>query len=130
MRKFVLPLAAVLALGLSVKFVSAADDKDSDSSGKGQKITGVLVDEHCAGKFKTEKAASKHPASCAAKCSKDGGEFVLFQGDKQYKLDKKGNELAKEYIEKKDAKTKVTVTGQKEGDEIKVTDIMAAPENG
>jgi hypothetical protein len=125
MRKFVLPLAAILALGLSVKFVAAADDKDSDS--KGQKITGVLVDDHCADKFKNEKAAAKHPASCAAKCTKDGGEFVLFQGDKKYKLDQKGNELAKDYIAKKDAKTKVTITGQKEGDEIKVTDIMAAP---
>lgn len=121
MRKFVLPLAAVLALGMSVKFVSAADD-----STKGEKITGVLVDEHCAGKFKTEEAAAKHPASCAAKCSKDGGEFVLFQGDKKLKLDQKGNELAKDYIAKKDAKTKVTITGEKEGDEIKVTEIMAA----
>ena len=124
MRKFVLPLAAVLALGLSAKFVSAAADKDS----KGEKITGVLVDDHCADKFKTEKAAAKHPASCAAKCTKDGGEFVLFQGDKKYKLDKKGNELAKDYIAKKDAKTKVTITGEKEGDEIKVADIMAAEE--
>jgi hypothetical protein len=125
MRKFVLPLAAVLALGLSAKFVSAADDKDSS---KGEKITGVLVDDHCADKFKTEKAAAKHPASCAAKCTKDGGDFVLFQGDKKYKLDKKGNELAKDYIAKKDAKTKVTITGEKEGDEIKVADIMAAEE--
>jgi hypothetical protein len=124
MRKFVLPLAAVLALGLSAKFVSAADDKDS----KGEKITGVLVDDHCADKFKTEKAAAKHPASCAAKCTKDGGDFVLFQGDKKYKLDKKGNELAKDYIAKKDAKTKVTITGEKDGDEIKVADIMAAEE--
>ena len=123
MRKFVLPLAAVLALGMSVRFVAAADDKDT----KGEKITGVLVDDHCAKNFKTEKDAAKHKASCAAKCSKDGGDFVLFQGDKQYKLDKKGNELAKEYISKKDAKSKVTVTGEKEGDEIKVTDIMAAP---
>jgi len=126
MRKLILPLAAVLALGMSVRFVAAADDKDS----KGEKITGVLVDDHCAKNFKTEKDASKHKASCAAKCAKDDGEFVLFQGDKQFKLDKKGNELAKEYISKKDAKTKVTVTGEKEGDEIKVTDIMAAPANG
>ena len=127
MRKFVLPLAAVLALGMSVRFVAAAD-KSTDS--KGEKITGVLVDDHCAKNFKTEKEAAKHKASCAAKCSKDGGDFVLFQGDKQYKLDKKGNELAKEYISKKGAKTEVTVTGEKQGDEIMVTDIMAAPAKG
>ena len=34
------------------------------------------------------------------------------------------------YLENKDAKTKVTITGEKEGDEIRVTDIMAAPANG
>lgn len=115
MRKFVLPLAAVIALGFSVRFAGAAEEK----------ISGVLVDDHCAAKFKDEAAASKHPAKCAAKCSKDGS-MVLFSGEKQLKLDEKGQELAKAYIQKDGAKTHVTITGEKEGDEIKVMSISAA----
>jgi hypothetical protein len=75
--------------------------------------------------MKTEAAAEKHPASCAAKCSKEH-DMVLFQGDTKLKLDAKGQELAKEYIQKEGAKTKVTVTGEKSGDEIKVQSITAA----
>lgn len=127
MRKLVLPMAAVLVLGYAVRSAPAADEA------KSEKITGVLVDTHCAEKFKNEKEASAHKASCDIGCAKHGAGFVLFKGDKQYKLDKKGNELAMKYLEKKgaEAKTEVTVVGEKEGDdEIKVSKIMAAPAKG
>ena len=126
MRKMILPLAAVMALGFGVRFAHADDAKSE--GGKEEKITGVLIDDHCAGKFegKGEKAAAGHPASCVVKCVKGGADLVLLSGDKTLKLDKKGEELAKEYIAKADAKTKVTITGTKEGDEIKVASIDAA----
>jgi hypothetical protein len=108
-----MPLAAAMVLGFGVRFASA------------EKISGVLIDTKCAAKFSDEKAAEKHPAKCAASCSKKA-DMVLFSGDKQLKLDEKGQELAKAYIQKADAKTKVTITGEKSGDEIKVESIQAA----
>jgi len=130
MRKLVLPLAAFMAVGLCVKIVPAAQDSKKEDSGKEQKITGILIDSHCAEKFtdkdNPEKAAADHKAACCVSCAKKGGGFVLLHGKDQLKLDEKGNKLAMKYLEKKDAKTKVTITGEKEGDELKVSKIMAA----
>ena len=118
MRKFTLGLATTLVLGLGV--VCNAEDK---------KITGTLIDDHCAANFtkkdNPEQAAASHKASCALKCAKDGDLLVL-SGKKQYKLDKHGKELAMAYLAKPDASTHVTVTGETTGDEIKVSDIKAA----
>ena len=115
MRKFALSLAAVIALGYGVRFAHAAEEK----------ISGVLIDEKCGAKQHDEAGAAKHPASCAAKCSKDH-DMILFSGDQKLTLDAKGQELAKEYIQKPDAKTHVTITGEKSGNEIKVQSISAA----
>ena len=130
MRKLVLPLAALVALGLCVTFAPAAQESKEKDSGKEQKITGILIDTHCAEKFADkddpEKAAAEHKVACCVSCAKKGGGFVLLHGKDQLKLDEKGNKLAMKYLEKKDAKTKVTITGEKEGDELKVSKIMAA----
>lgn len=127
MRKLILPFAAMLAVGLFVK-LAPAEDKDKDS-GKDQKITGILIDKPCAAKFKDkdnpEEAAADHTAACAVKCGKKSG-FVLLHGKDELKLDKKGNELAQKYLAKDEAKTKVTITGEKDGDELKVSSIDAA----
>jgi hypothetical protein len=118
MRKLVLATAAVLALSFGVSFTHAAD---SD-----KKISGVLIDDHCVGKFTDkadpEKAAEAHPVACAIKCGKDG-RFVLLHGKEQLMLDKHGQELAMAYLMKPDASTKVTITGEKKGDEFKVDSI-------
>ena len=118
MRKFSLGLAATLVLGLGV--VCSAEDK---------KVSGILIDDHCAAKFTSkdnpEKAAADHKAACALKCAKDG-DLLLLTGKKQLKLDKHGKELAMAYLAKPDASTHVTITGEATGDEIKVSDIKAA----
>lgn len=132
MRKLVLPLAAVMALGFCVKFSHAADN--DKSSEKEKKITGVLIDEKCAGKFTSQdnpqKAAAKHPASCAKACAGKGEKLVLLHGKDELKLDEHGQELAKAYLDKSDAKTLVTITGEREGDEIKVSSIDPAKRGG
>jgi hypothetical protein len=128
MKKLVLPLAAVAAISFSVKFASAADQ-----SGKGEQVKGVLIDEHCAGnmmkKDDPQAAAEKHKVSCANKCIKDGAAVVLISGKDELKLDSKGQELAKEFL-KSHKKAEVVVTGEKSGDELKVTEINAAPAAG
>ena len=55
------------------------------------------------------------------KCEDSG--FQLIVGDKHYKLDDKGNDMAKEYIEKDDAATKVTIEGKME--DGKITDVTS-----
>ena len=119
MRKSTFGLAAALALSFGVSFCNAED----------KKVTGVLIDDHCAANFTSkdnpEKAAASHKAACALKCAKDGDLLVL-TGKKQLKLDKHGKELAMAYLAKPDASTHVTITGEATGDEIKVTDIEAA----
>jgi hypothetical protein len=121
MRKLVLGLAAAVALSLCVRVSSAADDA--------KKVSGVLIDDHCAAgmmkKDDPEKAAAGHKVACALKCAKDNGHFVVISGKKELKLDKHGEELAMDYLSKPDAKTAVTITGTVMGDEIKVDSIMA-----
>lgn len=128
MKKLVLSLVAVAAVSYCVRFASAADE-----SGKTEKVTGVLIDDHCAAnmmkKDNPQAAAEKHKVSCANKCLKDGGSVVLISGKDELKLDSKGQELAKDFL-KSHKKAEVVVTGEKSGDELKVTEINAAPAAG
>lgn len=123
MRKLLLGTAAALALSFGVSFTHAADSE--------KKITGTLIDDHCVGKFMSkedpQKASESHPAACALKCAKDG-KLVLLHGKKQMQLDKHGQELALAYLAKPDASTKVTITGEEKGDELKVKSIDKAEE--
>jgi hypothetical protein len=120
-------IAGALALGLGVcGLVYAADDA------KTEKVTGVLIDQACGkrqmSKDDPEAAAAKHGKDCATKesCAKSG--YAVIAGKKMYKLDEAGATKAKEYLAKEDSKTKVVVEGTKDGDTLKVTSIMAAPE--
>lgn len=128
MRKFVLSLAAIAAISYGVRFVSAADD-----TGKSEKVTGVLIDDKCAAKMMSkddpQAAAEKHKVSCANSCIKDGAAVVLISGKDELKLDSKGQELAKDFLSSH-KKADVVVTGEKSGDELKVTEINAAPAKG
>jgi hypothetical protein len=81
-----------------------------------------LIDHKCAAKFKADP--DQHPTSCLLMCAKTG--YGIFTADGTWvKLDKKGNEEALAALEKttkKDA-IRVTVTGEKEGDTIKVATL-------
>jgi hypothetical protein len=127
MKKSLIAGALALGLGVCGLAYAAADDA------KTEKVTGVLIDQACGGKQMSkddpEAAAAKHPKDCAAKasCAKSG--YMVVSGKKAYKLDEAGAKKAKEYLAKEDSKTKVVVEGTKDGDTLKVTSIMAAPED-
>ena len=75
--------------------------------------TGWIVDEHCGG-----KDASAAKKGCTLKCAESGAKFVLYNtaDKKTYKLDKQDE--AKAHVG-----AEVVVTGEAEGDSIKVTSI-------
>ena len=78
--------------------------------------TGWITDEHCGAKG--NNAGHK---GCALKCAKEHGAALVFYNNadqKIYKLDKQ--DLAKEHVGHE-----VTVTGDAEGDSIKVSGIKA-----
>ena len=107
-------LAIVLCLGLSAFAQEAA---------KPTKIKGYLVDNMCAS---GDEAMDKgHPTACAKmdKCAKSG--FAVVLGDKSYKLDEKGNELALEVVKstKTEKGLKVEVEGTLEGDTLHATTV-------
>jgi hypothetical protein len=123
MKKFLIAAIAFLAVGMLGPVVRAADE---DMKGE-HSMTGVLIDNACGNKDsnKTEADCAKHPMSCAKKdaCAASGYQLVV--GDKHYKLDDKGNDQAKAYLDKAES-TKVTVMGTMDGDNIKVSSIKAA----
>lgn len=76
--------------------------------------TGWITDEHCGAKG--NNAGHK---GCALKCAKEHGAALVFYNNadqKLYKLDKQ--DIAKEHLG-----GEVVVTGEAEGDSIKVTSI-------
>jgi len=81
-----------------------------------------LVDHDCLNKVKADP--DKHTTSCLIMCS-DSGYGVLTSDGTWLKFDKSGNEEALKALKdtKKTAGIRVTVTGQRHGDEIKVTQL-------
>ena len=75
--------------------------------------TGWITDEHCG-----DKGAKSSHKSCALKCAGDGTPLVFYNtADKKiYKIDKQ--ELAKAHLG-----SEVVVTGEADGDSIKVASI-------
>ena len=123
----VFALACVGAL--SVQQASGADDKPD--AGKGS-VTGLLIDQMCGSKMcekdNPEQAAASHPKACALKdaCSKSG--YGVIVGKELVKFDDNGNKLAKEYFQnaKEDSNFRVTVEGNRHGDQMDVTSIKPA----
>jgi hypothetical protein len=113
-------LVAVAACGLSVFGLTARAEDE-----KAHAMTGVLIDNACGDKKADEADAEKHTAKCAMKDSCAASGYQLIVGDKHYKLDDKGNEQAKAYLEKAES-TKVTIEGKMEGEKMEVTSIKAA----
>jgi len=78
--------------------------------------SGYIVDQNCAAK-QGAKAASDGHAGCAAKCIKGGAAAVLVDEDgKIYKI-------AEQDKVKEHAGHKVTITGELDGDTIKVESV-------
>ncbi len=110
MRLAVFALAFVFAVTLSV----SADKKDGS-------WTGWVTDSHCAAKGKGDSAGH---ADCAASCVKgQGAKYVLLtpSDKKVYQLDAQDKAAAM-------AGKHVKVTGEVDGDSIKVKSIEATGE--
>ena len=78
--------------------------------------TGWITDDHCGA-----KGANAGHKGCALKCAGDGSKFAFYNNadKKVYALDKQ--DMAKEHLG-----AEVTVTGEADGDKIKVESIAEA----
>ena len=120
MRKLVIALVALFAIGL-VSRVAVAEE-----AGKDKEIKGTLIDVMCGEKMlkkdDSEAAIKKHTVACAKKCADSG--FGVVADKKLMKFDDAGNKLAKDYLDKDDAKLEVTIKGDvKEDGTIAVKSI-------
>jgi hypothetical protein len=122
MQRLTCVIAAALVLGLLNQALLAADPP----------VTGILIDQMCAGKMMAnadpEKSAADHTKACATKdaCEKSG--YAVIAGKKLLKFDANGDKLAKEFLAKtdKDKNMKVVVEGTQKDDTIAVTSIKPA----
>jgi hypothetical protein len=96
-----------------------------------EQVSGVLMDKLCSPKAVKggQEEAAKHPRTCnlTANCSKSG--YGVYTADNKYlTFDAAGNALALKALQasQKTADMKVTVTGDVQGDTIKVTDLKLA----
>jgi len=104
-------LLTVFVLGLGAGMASAEEWKDVS-----------VVDTNCLEKVKADP--DKHPRSCALKCAK-GGYGLLTSDGKYLKFDAAGNEKAVAALKesKKENHLRANVTGERDGDTIKVSSI-------
>jgi hypothetical protein len=81
-----------------------------------------LVDKMCVEKVKSDP--DKHETSCLISCANSGYGVLMADGT-WVKFDKKGNEEALKALKatKKTDGIRVTVTGEKQGDTIKVSTL-------
>src|SRR3954464_13206907 len=102
MRKSLIALAAVAAMGFSFSTVRAADDA------KKTEMTGVLIDNHCgeemakkegASAEDIQKSAEGHKKNCLMKCAKDDKSVSLMSDGKMMKLDSASADKAMTYLE-------------------------------
>ncbi len=82
----------------------------------------TLIDQHCAAKFKGK--ADEHTRDCALMCATSG--YGVYTADGQYlKFDDGGSKMALALLKSSDKEDhlRVDVTGDKDGDTIKVKTI-------
>lgn len=92
-------LLSVLMLAVTVLYAQRVNNPDEKKSAK---ITGFVVDVHCATGLDVKDR--EHPVSCSLrdKCAESG--FAVVAKDNLYKLDENGNKLALAIL--KETKTK------------------------
>jgi hypothetical protein len=111
------PHADVVSASTEVEASSINDETNSAINTSNAIIfDGVISDDHCGPKH--DMGSGKSPSECAQACVRDGGFWVIINGDKKYKLAGR-DDL---YIL---AGEKVTVTGSLTGDTIKVNTITS-----
>jgi hypothetical protein len=111
------------------------------AAGPGSRVEGVLIDKACSYKVETRivgdhleggmLSAYVHPRNCLVMpdCKKSG--YGVYTYDQKYlTFDNAGNQKASELIQtsKKEDDFRVEVTGEVQGDTIKVTSVRLLPE--
>lgn len=124
MKKALFALAA-LGFILTTGHFAQAEDK------KAEKMTGVLIDEHCGEEMAkkgddAQKSAEGHKKACALKCAKDGGLEFMADG-KLTKLDEASDKKALEYLKGEKHGTKVVIMASKNDDgSLNISEIKPA----
>lgn len=106
-------LSSLLVLGLFAVPIFAATESYNGVS---------LVDKNCSAKVAADP--DSHTRACAVKCEASG--FGIITSDKKFiKFDEKGNDEVKAALKSSDKKDhlRVDVTGDLQGDTLKVTSI-------
>ncbi len=111
-------MVAIVLLIASVVFAAGRRENTT--------LTGYLIDNACGVKNAGDAEKIKgHTKACALMppCVKSG--YAVYADGKLYKLDKAGNAKAEALLKssKNDKEIKVTIDGEKEGDEIRVKSI-------
>lgn len=122
-------LMTVVLSACVLAFVSAC----SSNSGKSNvsSVSGVLIDQACGANMmkeaNPEAAAAGHQKECAMKPDCAASGYAVISGNQMIKFDDKGNQLAKDFLQKTDKmdNLRVTVQGYRSGDTIAVTSISA-----
>lgn len=105
------------------------------NSPKSVKLTGYIIDNACSGRASTENGGEKvknHTVKCAQmpNCAKSG--YALYSDGKLYKLDEEGNKKAADILKntKVEKGLQVSVEGDLDGENLKVTTISEYPTKG
>lgn len=97
-------IAFTTGLGLAQEKMEKMEKKEVKAEAKVEKVHGYIVDAMCAkgmaGKENTMKKAAAHTRACALEeeCAKSG--YGVFSGNKWFKFDAAGDQLAKDMLEK------------------------------
>jgi hypothetical protein len=78
-------------------------------------FSGVITDSQCGARH--AEGSGKSPAECTLACVRNGAKYSLVDGEKKLALDGNADELSKW------ASQRVTITGTRSGDTIKVTSV-------
>jgi hypothetical protein len=106
----------------------------ASNSGKANvsSVSGVLIDQSCGASMmkeaNPEAAAAGHPKECAMKPDCAASGYAVITGSQMIKFDDKGNQLAKDFLQKtpKMDNLRVNVQGYINGDTIAVTSLTPA----
>lgn len=119
--------ASALALLATFALVGTVQAQEQAQS---KEIKGVLIDKMCGNKMAKkadpQAAAEKHSKECCVSCGTKSGQFGIMSDGKLLLLDKKSNEMAKDYIKKDSSTTDVVVDGKMVDGKLEISSIKPA----
>lgn len=106
---------AIEAAGASSQASTDPQAKDSPVDAQNAIIfAGVISDDHCQARH--DMGSGKSPAECTRLCTREGGQYVIVNGNRMYRLTGRDDLTMV-------AGERVTVTGSLTGDTIKIPSL-------